>query len=267
MKPAGTASRLRACTVAVILSFVFCLPTSVIAEKSAGFAPLFQRVAVDFNVPMTLLLAIARVESKVYPFTINVEGRPYFFATRAEAIAAARTALAAGKSFDSGIMQINNQWLARYSIPLDVVFDPEANIWLGAWILSQNIKQNGGDLKTAVALYHSPDPARGSHYVSLVKAALKAKSPVMPPVAVVTVPAPAKAQTPELPAIQATAQRIAPQQQPKGKMSAASVTASGTSGGHLGRHEFVRHLPSTFSREPAEPQEVTAAAGFVRRYN
>ena len=63
--------------------------------------------------------------------------------SRDEALAAARRAEAAGQSFDSGIMQINNWWLRRYGIPLEAVFEPEANILLGAWILKQAIEQDG----------------------------------------------------------------------------------------------------------------------------
>jgi len=77
-------------------------------------------------------------------------------------------------------MQINSQWLTRFHIPLDAVFDPEANIWLGGWILSQNIRQHG-DLKTAVARYHSPNATRGNRYVSQVKAALGKMEPAETP--------------------------------------------------------------------------------------
>jgi soluble lytic murein transglycosylase-like protein len=172
MKPTGTASCLRVCTVAVFLSSVFC-PFSARAAET-GLAPLFERAAVEVNVPLPLLLAIARVESHSHPYTINLEGKPIFFTSQAEAIAAARQALAAGKSFDSGIMQVNSQWLNRFSIPLDAFFDPEANIWLGAWILGQNIRQypNWRADWRAIARYHSPDMTKGNRYVSQVKAVL-----------------------------------------------------------------------------------------------
>jgi len=182
MKPAGRglAARVVAvCGLAVLLFSVLCLPSFVIAAE-ADLAPLFQRVAAEVNLPLPLLRAIAHVESKGHPFALNVEGKTLFFARKDEAIAAARRASAAGKGFDAGVMQINSQWLTRFHIPLDAVFDPEANIWLGGWILGQNLRQHG-DLKTAVARYHSPNVTRGNRYVSQVKAALEEMGPAETP--------------------------------------------------------------------------------------
>ena len=131
----------------------------------------FQSAARDLSISPELTTAIARVESDHSPFALNVEGQSFFFGSKEEAIFAAKEAMAAGKSFDSGVMQINSQWLTRYSIPVEALFDPEANIYVGSWILSQNLRTHG-DLDTAIARYHSPKEERGKAYVELVKAAL-----------------------------------------------------------------------------------------------
>lgn len=132
----------------------------------------FQAAASEVNVPAELTQAIARVESGGSPYALNVEGKGYVFASREEALAAAKQAEAAGQSFDSGIMQINNWWLKRYGIPLEAAFEPEANILLGSWILRQELNR-AGDVWTAVARYHSPHAGRGERYADLVRQALE----------------------------------------------------------------------------------------------
>lgn len=133
---------------------------------------IFREAAATVGVPVALTQAIAGVESGGSPWALNVAGRGHIYASRDEALAAAWRAEAAGQSFDSGIMQINNWWLRRYGIPLEAVFEPEANILLGAWILKQAIEQDG-DVWKGVGRYHSPDANRGRHYAALVRRALE----------------------------------------------------------------------------------------------
>jgi len=83
----------------------------------------------------------------------------------------AKQADAEGRSFDSGIMQVNNFWLKKYGIPLEAAFDPLANIYLGSWILKQEIDRHG-QTWGAVGAYHSPNEARGGKYAEMVKEAL-----------------------------------------------------------------------------------------------
>jgi len=141
-------------------------------EAEENQASFFEAAAQEVDVPPELTRAIARVESGGTPYALNVEGRGYFFDSKEEALAAASEAQAAGKSFDSGVMQINNWWLKRYDIPLEAVFDPAANILLGSWILRQELDRHG-DTWTAVARYHSPNADLGNQYVALVRRALE----------------------------------------------------------------------------------------------
>ena len=245
MKPAGV-HRL----AALVLAWVLLIQPAVAAsDDSSDFSPLFATVSDELNVPLPLLRAIARVESDQHSFALNIEGKSFFFATKAEAITAARRALAAGKSFDSGIMQVNSQWLARFNISLATVFDPAANIWLGAWILRQNIKQHG-NLKTAVAHYHSPDAERGNRYALKVSAALAKEIGQEPePQPEIDVAASASVITPQQPQpTQRFAQRQAAQQS-KEKIetdqaaTAPLVTRSVTP---KAATDFVRRMPKTF---------------------
>lgn len=162
--------------LALLFSVWSPAPAAVATQPGAEHAPLFEAAAQEVDVPAELTQAIARVESGGAPYALNVEGRGYFFDNKVDAVAAAEKAAAAGRSFDSGMMQINNWWLKRYGIPLEAVFDPAANILLGSWILRQELDRQGDTWK-AVARYHSPNSDRGQHYASLVRRALE-KGPV-----------------------------------------------------------------------------------------
>ncbi|MGI6656303.1 MAG: lytic transglycosylase domain-containing protein [Desulfobulbus sp.] len=156
--------------VPVILSF---WSSFALANDIQG---LIRTTAAELDVPAPIVGAIAHVESGASPWTLNIEGKGYSFPDKAAALAAAHRAQATGKSFDSGVMQVNSQWLDRFNIPLDAALDPEANIYLGSRILQQEIQRHGPGWQ-AVARYHSPNPERGNRYVALVKAALDKKMP------------------------------------------------------------------------------------------
>lgn len=152
---------------------VFLFPV-LFWSNPASATPLayFEQAASHWGVPLDWTLAIAQVESGHNPWALNIEGRSYFFTSKEAALQAARKARRQGKSFDSGIMQVNNQWLDRYGISLDAALDPEANILLGSWILAKAIEQHGQNWR-AVGAYHSPTPARANQYAAQVRAALE----------------------------------------------------------------------------------------------
>jgi len=137
---------------------------------------MFQEAAQTWGVPVALTRAIARVESGFSPWAINIEGRGYTFASKEKALEKGQQAQNANRSFDSGVMQVNSFWLKKYGIPLEAALDPGANIFLGSWILKQEIERHG-QTWNAVGAYHSPDEARSRRYIELVKAALE-KGPV-----------------------------------------------------------------------------------------
>ena len=113
--------------------------------------------------PPGLLNAIARQESGMNPFAVNVAGKSYSPATRAEAEAIIHAAQAAGKSFDVGLMQINSWWMERYGISPASLLDSDVNAAWGKWILAQEIARHGLNWQ-AVGKYHSPDVERGRRY-------------------------------------------------------------------------------------------------------
>lgn len=135
------------------------------------FMEFFISCSKELDIPMPAALAIARVESGLKPWMLNIEGRTFRFSSRAEAVAKAAQARRDGRSFDVGIMQINNWWLDRYDISLEAAFDPLANIYLGCWIFKQELVRHK-DLRLAIGAYHSPDPLRASRYADQVMKAL-----------------------------------------------------------------------------------------------
>ena len=154
----------------LLWSALFCLWCC--RALAAGHEAYFEAAAREVDVPPDLTKAIAHVESDDWPWALNVAGRSYFYESKAEAVAAAREAEAAGRSFDVGAMQVNNWWLKRYGISLEAAFDPAANILFGSWILKQELDR-AGDTWTAVGRYHSPNASRGQRYANQVRQALE----------------------------------------------------------------------------------------------
>ncbi|MDR2945153.1 MAG: lytic transglycosylase domain-containing protein [Candidatus Adiutrix sp.] len=140
---------------------------------------LFEAPCRELGIPCPTAVAIAQVESGLHPWSLNIEGQGLKFKTRWEALARARDAWAADRSFDIGLMQVNSWWLKRYAIPLDAALDPLANIYLGGWILKSEIDRHKS-LQAAVGAYHSPNPDRARRYASTVMSALE-RGPVKVP--------------------------------------------------------------------------------------
>jgi len=153
-------------------------------DQTISLAPMFVETANALNVPASVTQAIARVESSGSPWALNIEGRGYIFPSKEKALEKAKEAAAEGRSFDSGVMQVNNFWLKKYGIPLEAAFDPLANIYLGSWILKQEMARRG-QTWDAVGAYHSPNEEKGRRYAEMVKEALN-KGPLNTPRTITT---------------------------------------------------------------------------------
>ena len=153
--------------------FLFCCqPVMAIADELPPVVELFAAPCQELGIPCPLTMAIAKVESGLHPWSLNIEGRSFRFTTKAAALAKAKQAYSAGRSFDVGLMQVNSWWLRRYGIPLDAALDPLANIYLGGWILKSEIDRHK-TLRAAVGAYHSPNPDKARRYANVVLAALE----------------------------------------------------------------------------------------------
>jgi len=139
-------------------------------EPMAGFEQQFIGVCDYWKVPVKLALAIARHESGMNPWAVNVAGQSYMFRTRNDALQMVDLAWRRGESFDVGLMQVNSYWMRRFGLDPHLVLEPEKNIILGVWILSKEIERFGLTWR-AVASYHTPvdrNPERGANYAAAV---------------------------------------------------------------------------------------------------
>ena len=130
-------------------------------------ADVFDAPCARYRVPKKIVLAIAKTESGLDPWCVNVAGKDYRPGSRAGALTVIRHAQAKGLSHDIGLMQINNWWLKELNISPEVALEPRNNAKLGVWILAKEIQRHGYNWK-AVGAYHSPTPARQKMYAQVV---------------------------------------------------------------------------------------------------
>lgn len=156
-----------------ILSLLLTI-TCAAPAAARDLKPYFAETAQYWQVPQAWLEAIAEVESGGKPWSLNVAGQSFRFDSKEAALSAAQKALTGGKSFDTGIMQVNNFWLKKYGIDLETAFDPLANIYLGGFILRQEIERLGLNAK-AIGAYHSPNPDKARVYADKVLTAIESR--------------------------------------------------------------------------------------------
>ena len=117
------------------------------------------------NMPTRLLAAISKVESGRYdkiskqviawPWTINVQGKDYYFSTKTAAVDYVRNLMKQGiKSIDVGCMQVNLHYHPQAFNSLEDAFDPYTNTAYAASFL-MNLRNSLGSWNQAVAHYHS----------------------------------------------------------------------------------------------------------------
>lgn len=118
-----------------------------------------------------LLRAIALTESgrdgAPWPWTLNVAGRGFYFATREDAFRAAAWLLGHGiRNFDVGLMQINWHYNGWRFASLWEALAPDANVRIAAEILREN-REAAGSWARAVMWYHSrASERRGQAYLA-----------------------------------------------------------------------------------------------------
>jgi hypothetical protein len=127
------------------------------------------------GIPDSLLLyAIAQQESGrlfdhadrliPWPWTLNIEGKAYYFRSQAEARdSLARWVRLQPKHIGIGLMQIT--WPYNQHLPWNplMALDPQINLSLGALILRECFDRHG-DWWAAVGCYHSPTRREAESY-------------------------------------------------------------------------------------------------------
>ncbi len=147
---------------------------------AAACGTAIQAVERANHLPPQILNAIGIVESGrvdrrtgqigPWPWAIDVAGRGAMFDTAEQAIAAVQTSQAQGvQSIDVGCMQVNLAYHPHAFATLQEAFDPVANVRYAAAFLGRLYAQTG-DWGSAIAAYHSANPAFGPAYAQTVAA-------------------------------------------------------------------------------------------------
>lgn len=135
------------------------------------------------------LLAVAKVESGFNPLAIGVNGSPRVTVrakSRVEAAAKASALIAAGRSVDLGLTQINSRNLAWLGLTVEAAFDPCRNLAAGARMLRDGYARGRAAkadeqpaLRTALSYYNTGHAERGfrNGYVAKVT---KAAAQIVP---------------------------------------------------------------------------------------
>lgn len=129
------------------------------------------------------LLSVIQVESRFEPLAIGVNGLPRIAVTPAsvdDAVARAEALIAAGRSIDLGLAQINSKNLSWLRLSLRDAFEPCTNLAAAARVLQDGYGRSDAKrvgeqaaLRTALSYYNTGHPIRGvrNGYVGKVEAA------------------------------------------------------------------------------------------------
>jgi|GEM_PF-1100279 len=175
--PNGLAWLLPAMLALLVLALALALASAPTAEAAGEGMLCQQAIAMaerGSGVPNQLLDAISRVESgrydpelgtvRAWPWTINAQGQGHFYASKAEAVAAAQAFRSRGvTSIDVGCTQINLAFHPDAFASLDDAFDPVHNAAFAARFLTDLFHQQGS-WPHAAAAYHSQTPELGTDY-------------------------------------------------------------------------------------------------------
>lgn len=143
---------------------------------ASGFSlagTVWEEAGISAGVAPELVYAVALAESRrlngkdtvsPWPWTLNIEGKGYYFETAEEAKAKLEEALGQGiKSIDVGPMQVNLVWNGfRVENPSEL-FDLGTAAKVGALILKEAIASYPTDLTIGVGRYHNWEDSNRAH--------------------------------------------------------------------------------------------------------
>jgi soluble lytic murein transglycosylase-like protein len=117
------------------------------------------RAAAENAVPVAVLYAVALTETGqkggLHAYAMNIEGRPAFNPTLAEAMREFAAAKARGaKLIDIGCMQVNHHFHGKRFASVEDMFDPRRNVDYAAKFL-RDLHTSERSWTSAVARYHA----------------------------------------------------------------------------------------------------------------
>jgi soluble lytic murein transglycosylase-like protein len=159
---------------ALVAAFI----SSVLTTASAASNPCepeILRASDRYGVPAGILYAVGLTETgrkgTLQPNALNIEGKTYFPASRAEAVSLVEKARGEGrKLIDLGCMQINHHYHSEQFSGIDDMLDPHRNVDYAARFLVDLHKRHAS-WSMAVARYHAGpdnDPAQKRYICRVV---------------------------------------------------------------------------------------------------
>ncbi len=142
------------------------------AQVSAICDAASNAAAAEQGIPAPVLFAISLTETgrmrngqlRPWPWTVNMEGRGFWFETRAEAMAYVQEKFDAGaRSFDVGCFQINYKYHHQHFDSLEAMFDPMTNARYAARFMAE-LYDEKSDWTRAAGAYHSRNETFASRY-------------------------------------------------------------------------------------------------------
>lgn len=161
----------------LIFSVFICINTDCLANISTNLgtngkarddsysteqvAELISLAEAKYQIPTGLLTAIAKIESSVRPYALNIGGRSMLHLSKSEAVTIAREKIKQGvTNIDIGVMQLNWRWHGNQFANIEDMLDVSINVGYAAKLLRDLYKQHN-DWHKAVRYYHS---ATGEHH-------------------------------------------------------------------------------------------------------
>jgi soluble lytic murein transglycosylase-like protein len=157
------------------------------SDPSALCEQAMRQAEAKAHTPAGMLAAVGQVESgrpdprtgrmRPWPWTLDADGAGQFFATKAEAIAAAIALEAAGvRSIDVGCMQVNLMHHPEAFASLEQAFEPTSNADFAARFLRELYRRTRAWPK-AIAAYHSDTPQIADDYQRRVMVTWQQRTP------------------------------------------------------------------------------------------
>ena len=136
------------------LILILMLLSVSLCAKPSDYDAYFQKVGNHYNIPPLLLKNIVMIESGGNPDAIRKNDNG---------------------SKDYGLMQINSIHFSRlrqWGINESNILNPQINIFVGGWLLSEHIKERGFNLQ-AIGNYHSKTQVYRDQWLKKLIVALK----------------------------------------------------------------------------------------------
>lgn len=163
--------------VALCLIWVMPAPARAAQLEPQESARCYQAIETAHQTrgtPRDVLLAITLTETgkkigrriQPWPWTVNMEGKGFWFPNRQDALTFVRKHFDRGaRSFDVGCFQINYKWHHQHFESLEAMFDPQTNALYAARFLNDLYREKG-NWSEAAGAYHSRTPKFATRYAA-----------------------------------------------------------------------------------------------------